>query len=149
MMKFGKIYTFENKDEAKELIGKFVAYSNNYANIFNFNDERHDMGMLTEIEETGDYPFVVAKKNVQFIREVIEEKTLMTERQLAEWLASGFGEQMYEGENLSSHNRYYDLRFENSSVSDNVLIRPWGSDEWVEPTVDIYERDCKEKQPWE
>ena len=22
-------------------------------------------------------------------------------------------------------------------------IRPWGSGEWIEPTVDIYERDCK------
>ena len=26
---------------------------------------------------------------------------------------------------------------------EDVVIRPWGSDEWVKPTVDIYERDCK------
>ena len=75
-MKFGKIYTFENKDEAKNLIGEFVAFSNNYAEIFNFNGKRYDSGMLNEIKETGKFPFVVAKKEVQFIRRMERTKYL-------------------------------------------------------------------------
>ena len=28
-------------------------------------------------------------------------------------------------------------------VDKTCLIRPFGQTEWIEPTVDIYERDCK------
>lgn len=73
-----------------------------------------------------------------------EEKPVrMTNRQLAEWLARGFGSwKMKRGATV-----YMDISYQifegNTPVSDSFHIRPWGSDEWLEPTVDIYERDCK------
>ena len=73
-----------------------------------------------------------------------EEKPVrMTNRQLAEWLARGFG----SWKTRRSPTVYMDISYpifeENTPVSDSFHIRPWGSDDWVEPTVDIYERDCK------
>ena len=73
-----------------------------------------------------------------------EEKPVrMTNRQLAEWLSRGFG----SWKTKRSPTVYMDISYpifeENTPVSDSFHIRPWGSDDWVEPTVDIYERDCK------
>ena len=28
-------------------------------------------------------------------------------------------------------------------LPEEYTIRRWGSDEWIEPTVDVYEEDCK------
>ena len=35
------------------------------------------------------------------------------------------------------------VTMQNNEVASGIKIRTWDSDEWVEPTVDIYERDCK------
>ena len=32
---------------------------------------------------------------------------------------------------------------ENNEVDSDMKIRHWDSEEWIEPTADIYERDCK------
>ena len=39
----------------------------------------------------------------------------------------------------------YDYDDEDDEVDDgyDFVIRSWGSDEWIPPTTDIYERDCK------
>ena len=70
-------------------------------------------------------------------------KKRMTSRQLAEWLAKGNGEYSRD-----SYERAYIEYFYHKSERDNevdrcITIRPWDSEEWVEPTADIYERDCK------
>lgn len=159
-MKLGKIYTFENASEAKKLVGKRVIVGNCLAEIASDCLEsivdhisNRNRCILTGIEEEDFYPFWVMAgtslgERFQFIREIIEEEKdkpkLMTNRQLAEWLAKGFGEHTYEGENSYSYNCWdYHLMLENNSVSDDVRIRSWDSDEWVKPTVDVYERDCK------
>ena len=50
-MRIGKLYTFENKEEARKLIGKMVAFDNNYATIISFHDGRNNTGLLQEINE--------------------------------------------------------------------------------------------------
>lgn len=73
-----------------------------------------------------------------------EEKPVrMTNRQFAEWLAKGKGQFKREGGGFIFFYCSYTENDENGHVSKEILIRPWGSDDWVEPTVDIYERDCK------
>lgn len=74
-----------------------------------------------------------------------EKPKRMTNRQLAEWLAKGNGEHSYgEGKNDPAFTYWsYDAEEMNLPVEEEVVIRPWGSDEWIEPTVDIYNRDCK------
>lgn len=72
-------------------------------------------------------------------------KQRMTNRQLAEWLAKG------NGEYTDSRNQYcipkyttsYSEESRNKLVFQGLVIRTWDSEEWQEPTVDIYERDCK------
>lgn len=70
-----------------------------------------------------------------------EEPVRMTNRQLAEWVGKGNGEWLAV---MGVHSDFsYVKGKEDLEVSSDFLIRPWGSDDWVEPTVDIYERDCK------
>ena len=70
-------------------------------------------------------------------------KKRMTNRQLAEWLAKGNGQYTTGG------TIYHEFDYTNwDNADENTLkggykIRSWGSEEWIEPTVDIYERDCK------
>ena len=139
-MKFGKVYTFANKDEAKKLIGEYVACENNYAEILNLDNKRYCYGVLNEIN-ADNKPFQVGGTEYQFIREMKREN--MTNRQLAEWCARGFGQ--FGSKDCNCHyNEFVTNRTtEDEPVESDILIRPWGSDEWIEPTVDIYERDCK------
>lgn len=72
-----------------------------------------------------------------------EEKPVrMTNRQLAKWGAGNNG----QVKNKDSYIRtYYNYGQGEDDVltREEILIRPWGSNDWVEPTVDIYNRDCK------
>lgn len=74
-----------------------------------------------------------------------EKPKRMTNRQLAEWCSTGKGFWKHAPSNSGTVYHYYwfhepDM---NKEVSGDIVIMPKGSDEWIEPTVDIYERDCK------
>lgn len=151
-MKFGKIYDYRNKEEAKKLIGKRVLVSDC---LFNMEKTEGSVRILLEVfEKDNAHPFLVDNGKMmqiryQFIREIEEEKPIMTYRQLSEWLAKGFGELVFEGGEIVSrvcHTfKEYFVADENKPVFERYLIRPWGSDEWVKPTLEIYERDCKKQ----
>lgn len=76
-----------------------------------------------------------------------EPKKLMTNRQLAELLAKGYG-QREGGSKIISTTFSYEKGDEDDPVSVMRKIRPWGSNEWLDPTVDIYEEfmNSKEKE---
>lgn len=73
-------------------------------------------------------------------------RVLMTKRQLAEWLAKGNGQYRLACGVYAFHMDYIyecgedDYRFKEE---DGITIRSWGSNEWVDPSLEIYERDCK------
>ena len=72
-----------------------------------------------------------------------DKDTPMTYPQLAEWLAKGYGHAKCRGlRGYVSDLIFYEGN-ENEAVNDDILIRPWGNDEWVNPTVEIYKRDCR------
>ena len=81
-MKFGKVFTYKDVDEAKKLIGKRVVYSNCFKSINNFQDclglaMDFDPLSLNEVsKDTGlYYPFRLSDgKGFQFIREIIDDK---------------------------------------------------------------------------
>lgn len=139
-MKFGKIYTYENRNEAE--IGKRYVFSDVYSEIYKVPEYK----VHSELKEVNDNlcPFKNdCGASYQFIREVIEEKpVLMTYRQLAEWLAKGNGQYKYDTALLFSCLSYECVN-EHDAVRKNIRIRRWDSDEWVVPTVEIYERDCR------
>lgn len=82
-MKFGKVITYKDLDEAEKLVGKKVVYSNCFKSIDNFQDclgIAMDFGplILNEVREGSGlfYPFRLSSCTVvQFIREVIEEES--------------------------------------------------------------------------
>ena len=166
-MKLGKIYTFENASEAKNLIGKRVIACDCLAEVASECLEsvvnhipNYKRCILNRIEEDEFYPFCVKDSNerFQFIREVIdeEEEPLMANRQLAEWLAKGNGQMVLvnEKEQIDSLDfiyTHYNFREREGRefVGQNTRIRSWDSNEWVMPTINIYERDCKKRNPWE
>lgn len=66
---------------------------------------------------------------------------MMTQRQLCELLAKGYGEFMVEDETETEvyPTYFYSKGNGDNPVADTVRIRPWGGDEWIRPTVDVYE----------
>ena len=74
----------------------------------------------------------------------------MTNRQLAEWLAKGNGEKKrldeYEKEDVvfASIEFTYELGDADLPVDECYFIRRWNETEWHEPTVDFFDKDCKE-----
>lgn len=87
--------------------------------------------------------------------EVEKPKKLMTCRQLSELLANGYGQHTYLYKDETTSFIYssiiyssfdYNKDNENKPLSDKERIRPWGSDEWLEPTVDVYEEFMNRKE---
>ena len=140
-MKYGKIYTYANRNEAE--IGKKYVFSDFYQVICGEEKLTWIHLKLVEVKD-GTYPFKNEDGGVfQFIREVIEEEpALMTNRQLAEWLAKGNGQSMRFNGSFPLPYHVYECVNEHDAVRKDTRIRRWDSDEWVVPTVDIYERDC-------
>ena len=70
--------------------------------------------------------------------------TLMTYRQLSEWMAKGFGEvRMANGHGYSRviYLDYWEEK-EKDVVSTSYEIRYWQTEEWLKPSVEIYKKDC-------
>ena len=68
-----------------------------------------------------------------------DDNNLMTNRQLSELLAKGYGQVCYKPFESASIVYAVPISEENEEVSETVSVRPWSSDQWLKPTVDIYE----------
>lgn len=67
----------------------------------------------------------------------------MTYRELSEWLAKGNGQYtLNDGINVINEVAETLAEYDNVELLSMYKIRHWGSDKCVEPTVDIYMRDC-------
>lgn len=100
---------------------------------------------LKNVKKGSFYPFIIdVITGFQFLYPYEEPpKQRMTNIQLMEWLAKGNGLYRYKGAeylNISLTRLNDDV---NNKVDEGLLIKSWDSEEWIEPTVDIYERDCK------
>ena len=100
---------------------------------------------LDGVDETSFRPFCTADLEWQFLYPYEEPpKKRMTHRQFAEWLMKGNGEYIDDAESAYAYVNYaYSLKDANKEVASDVKIRSWDSDGWIEPTEDIYERDCR------
>lgn len=112
-----------------------------------------ESNMVSNVFELGavkdcDYPFQEKDKDnyTQFIYPYEESsEQRMTNRQLAEWLAKGNGQyKLNDSENDFAYTRVsYNERIDDEPVYEAYVIRSWGSEEWIEPTYEVYLRDCK------
>lgn len=130
----------------KAEIGKKYWYSDSIV-LLKKHVENNDCSFVGELDSvnSGYYYFSMPDGRSWHFLYPYEEppKQRMTNRQLAEWLAKGFGENKFVDGDFAYLYFAYEIDAASNEVSADNLIRPWGSDEWVEPTVDIYERDCK------
>ena len=109
------------------------------------------IGELDRIDYVALYPYEIKNINRWQFLYPYEDTSYqgMTNLQLAEWLAKGNGQWKWKQKYDSNTEMYvctayvYDICDENKQPN-NIVIRPFGTDEWVTPTVAIYERDCKQ-----
>lgn len=145
-MKFGEVFDFRNADEARQYIGKKGVFSDSLWDI-NKRPAEKRFGTLVDANGNDAYPFMRLDEDgrrvpFEFFRPILEEE-LMTNRQLAEWLAKGKGEMTLE--NNDSYIYTEKVHFKGDAdkpVRDDVIIRHWGDSEWSKPTKAIYEEDC-------
>lgn len=129
----------------KAEIGKKYWYADNIASLKKEveRDSRESLGRLEDIyAESGLFEI---ESVCWYLLYPYEEppKKRMTNRQIAEWLARGNGEYSRDACTRAHAEYSYYKSERNNEVDSDMKIRPWGSEEWIEPTVDIYERDCK------
>lgn len=134
-------------------VGKKYWYSDELTNLKEYveNNEVEMMGSLCNVEIgyecKVEYPFYITGSGCyQFLYPYEEpSKQRMTNIQFCEWLAKGNGQWQWKDSSQYHVDYSYSKTFENKEVDEDIIIRSWDSDEWVSPTVDIYERDCKKE----
>lgn len=107
--------------------------------------------LVCAITTRRDYPIITFTSYFNFCAEIPEEPKpkRATNIQLSEWLAKGNG--MWKRKNNDStiyinYSFFEDL--EEDEVDDDVLIRPFGTTEWLEPTLEnmgMVKRNGEEK----
>lgn len=124
----------------KAEIGKKYWYADNITKLKRYI-EQDCRAMSGELKATEDGLFKIGT-GCYYLLHPYEEppKIRMTNIQLMEWLAKGNG--VYKNTGGYIHDSYV-AKYEDSFVDEGLLIKSWDSKEWIEPTADIYERDCK------
>ena len=129
----------------KAEIGKKYWYADNIASLKREveRDFKERLGRLEDIyAESGLFEIESVRWYLLYPYEEPPKKR-MTNRQFAEWIARGNGEYSRDTYDCAYTEYSYSKSKRNSEVDSGMKIRSWDSEEWVEPTVDIYERDCK------
>lgn len=143
-MKFGEVFDYRTAEEAKQYIGKEGVFSDTLKRITECPMQCWESS-LTKVEEKKSCPFNgKGLCSFQFFRPILEEdEPLMTNRQLAEWLAKGNGEVSHEDDLSSFGSATYFKEDADKPVKDNILIRRWKDTEWSKPTKAVYKEDCE------
>ena len=143
-MKFGEVFDYRTAGEAGQFIGKKGVFSDCLRRVGETPSNCFE-GTLVKIKKEAAGPFNVAEGyGFQFFRPILfeEAEPLMTNRQLAEWLAKGNGEYSYETSSLTFNYWQYSKGDEDKPVGDYFRIRRWRDTEWSKPIKAIYEEDC-------
>lgn len=128
----------------KAEVGKKYWFADNVIRLKYYveQDFRGNLGRLEDIYTEGGL-FEIGSGSYYLLYPYEEPKKRMTNRQIAEWLARGKGEYSRDDCDSAYAEYSYYKSERNNEVDSGMKIRSWGSEEWIEPTVDIYERDCK------
>lgn len=127
--------------ELKEANGKDYPLSNTPKNMLVWDDsdddpyEREVLGFFKGFWVIANS---VGRGVIQWLHAAeipTEEETLLTNRELAKWLAQGNGEYTREEWNdVYATYTSYIKKEENKPVDDRRLIRKWDDEEWHKPT---------------
>lgn len=139
-----KVISTLHKDKAE--VGKRYYFSD-YIGLLKKKVERDNSqstGELMQIIDDAECCFIMDGFKYALLYPYEEpQKKRMTHSQLAEWIAKGNGQYTTENCRLAySEYNYFKIKAD-EEVDSSYMICYWGSDEWIEPTVDVYLRDCK------
>lgn len=149
MAEFKEEFVINALHTDKAVIGKKYWCSDNLLGLKRLVETNNPVriGTLTRAEISDDcFPFHTTCGSVWQFLYPYEEPPMkrMTNIQLMEWLAKGNG--LFNYKNGSTY-CYTDFAFMkqilNEEVNEDIVICTWDSYDWIEPTVDIYERDCQ------
>lgn len=145
MTRFDESKVINTLHAEKAKLGKKYWYADNITTLKYYveRDFRDRLGRLEHIYAT-DGLFELDSGRYYLLYPYEEPpKKRMTNRQLAEWLAKGNGQYTTDTYDRICDNYCYYNGENDNEVDRSITVRSWGSEEWIEPTVDIYERDCK------
>ena len=148
MAKFEEEKVINALHPQKAEVGKKYYYSDNLKLLKKHVEENHTdcIGKLKKVEDGHNFcSFLIAEKNSWELLYPYEEppKQRMTNIQLMEWVAKGNGLILSQDKMFISNSFLCSKDELNNEVDKDILIHSWYSDDFIEPTVDIYERDCK------
>lgn len=99
---------------------------------------------LEGIDTEGDRIFEGGSYRWEFLYPYEEPpKQRMSNRQFCEWYSRGNGQWKWKGTSQCHIDYTYFETNDNKEVDDDIVIRSWDSEEWIEPTYEVYLRDCK------
>ena len=146
MAQFDESKVINTLHPEKAEVGKKYWYADNIASLKweVERDFRERLGRLEDIyTEGGLFEIGPGRWYLLYPCEELPKKR-MSNRQLSEWLAKGYGEYSRDTYDRAYAEYSYYKSERDNEVDSDMKICHWDSEEWVEPTVDIYERDCKE-----
>lgn len=146
MAQFDESKVINTLHPEKAEVGKKYWYADNIASLKEEveQDCRDSVGRLEDIYTEGGLFEIGAVRWYLLYPYEEPPKKRMTHRQLSEWLAKGHGQYTTDAYNRDYAGYSYFKSERDNEVDSDMKIRSWDSEEWIEPTVDIYERDCKE-----
>lgn len=108
------------------------------------DDDTNFVHNLTGIDDNNNCCFCIADTVYALLYPYEEpSKKRMNAMQFIEWVVRGNGVWKHANDTVVHSAIAWDERYLNEETVVDKVIRPWDSDEWIEPTEDIYERDCK------
>lgn len=140
-----KVINALHKDKAE--VGKKYWFSDDIVRLKTLVEtNNHDMAGILEYITTQSVPFHKRDGCCWRLLHPYEEsskKKRMTNIQLMEWLSKGKGF-LFEKENSCASISLLCCTDElNDEVDNKIVIRPFGQNDFIEPTYEIYLRDCK------
>ena len=157
MAQFDESKVINVRHPEKAVVGKKYWGSDNLLELKKRVEENIEeyIGELDRIDYAVLYPYEIKSINRWQFLYPYEDTSYpyedtsyqgMTNLQIAEWLAKGNGQWKYDSktEMYVCTEYMYDICNENKQPK-NIVIRPFGTDKWIKPTVAIYERDCKKE----
>ena len=137
-----KVINILHSDKAE--VGKRYYYADYIYNLKQVveHDNNLSIGELTRVTDDTECCFLIDGFKFALLYPYEElSKKRMTSRQLAEWLARGNG-QLSATHWTNVYISYdYDKKQADEEVPSSYRIRPWDSDTWIKPNVDIYLKD--------
>lgn len=147
MAKFEEEKVINALHPEKAEVGKKYYFSDRLLKLKKNVEENYTdcVDILEEVKDLkGTPPFNISSCRWELLYPYEEPpKQRMTNRQFVEWCSKGNGQWKWRDTSQCHVDYSYSETTDNKEVDENIHIRLWGSEEWIEPTVDIYERDCK------